>query len=188
MVSTHQTQSADQCQNEFQMNNIIRQDLFRYIGTDCHKLRSRIRYILFTPGFQYIYCFRHASSARNPLSRLFWKVLLRRCMFHSGIQIPAGTHIGPGFRISHFGAIVINPAAQIGKNFSIAQGALIGSAEGKHKGIPVIGDNVIMSANSLIIGGGTCRRLHPARARRLCQFRRTGTFNRHRQSGTYYPV
>lgn len=74
-------------------------------------------------------------------------------MFHSGIQIPAGTHIGPGFRISHFGAIVINPAAQIGKNFSIAQGALIGSAEGKHKGIPVIGDNVIMSANSLIIGG-----------------------------------
>lgn len=137
------------------MNNILRQDLFRYIGTDCHKLRSRIRYILFTPGFQYIYCFRHASSARNPLSRLFWQVLLRRCMFHSGIQIPAGTQIGPGFRISHFGTIVINPAAQIGKNFSIAQGALIGSAEGKHKGTPVIGDNVIMSANSIVIGGVT---------------------------------
>ncbi len=76
-------------------------------------------------------------------------------MFHCGIQIPAGTQIGPGFRISHFGTIVINPAAQIGKNFSIAQGALIGSAEGKHKGTPVIGDNVIMSANSIVIGGVT---------------------------------
>ncbi len=74
-------------------------------------------------------------------------------MFHSGIQIPAGTQIGPGFRISHFGNIVINPAARIGKNFSIAQGALIGSADGKRKGVPVIGDNVIMSANSIVVGG-----------------------------------
>lgn len=74
-------------------------------------------------------------------------------MFHTGIQIPASTEIGPGFRISHFGNIVVNPAAKIGKNFSIAQGALIGSADGKHKGIPVIGDNVIMSANSVVIGG-----------------------------------
>lgn len=48
---------------------------------------------------------------------------------------------------------MVNPAAKIGKNFSIAQGALIGSADGKHKGIPVIGDNVIMSANSVVIGG-----------------------------------
>lgn len=76
-------------------------------------------------------------------------------MFHSGIQIPVGTRIGAGFRISHFGSIVINPAAKIGKNFSIAQGALIGSADGKRKGVPVIGDNVIMSANSVVIGGVT---------------------------------
>lgn len=168
------------------MTNILRQDLFRYIGNDCHKLRSRLRYILFTPGFQYIYCFRHASYAKNPISRLLWRVLLRRCMFHTGIQIPAGTQIGPGFRISHFGSIVVNPAARIGKNFSIAQGALIGSAEGKHKGTPVIGNNVIMSANSLIIGGGMHRGLCHARTGCLCQFRCAITFNRNRQSGTDY--
>lgn len=135
------------------MKKILQQDLFRYIGKGNQKFINRLRYILFTPGFQYIYCFRHASSSRNPISRFIWKILLRRCMFHSGIQIPAGTEIGPGFRISHFGNIVVNPAAKIGKNFSIAQGALIGSADGKHKGIPVIGDNVIMSANSVVIGG-----------------------------------
>lgn len=74
-------------------------------------------------------------------------------MFHAGIQIPVGTQIGPGFRISHFGNIVVNPEAKIGKNFSIAQGALIGSAAGKHPGSPIIGDNVIMSANSVVVGG-----------------------------------
>lgn len=76
-------------------------------------------------------------------------------MFHTGIQIPVGTEIGSGLRIGHFGAIVINPDAKIGKNFSISQGALIGSAQGKKAGVPSIGDNVIMSANSVAIGGIT---------------------------------
>ena len=102
------------------MKKILQQDLFRYIGNGNQKFINRLRYILFTPGYQYIYCFRHASSSRNPISRFIWKILLRRCMFHTGIQIPAGTEIGPGFRISHFGNIVVNPAAKIGKNFSIA--------------------------------------------------------------------
>lgn len=135
------------------MIEICKQDLFRYIGDGNKKWLNRLRYVLFTPGYQYAYCFRHSTLARNPLSKIFWKILLRRCMFHSGIQIPAGTQIGPGLRISHFGSIVVNPAAVIGKNFSIAQGSLIGSAQGKKSGCPVIGDNVIMSANSIVIGG-----------------------------------
>lgn len=65
------------------MKEILQQDLFRYIGNRNKSLINRLRYIIFTPGFQYIYCFRHVNSSRNPLSRLFWKILLRRCMFHS---------------------------------------------------------------------------------------------------------
>lgn len=150
------------------MNQILNQDLFRYIGDGNKSFVNRLRYILFTPGFQYTYCFRHATLARNALAQFFWKVLLRRCMFHSGIQIPAGTQIGAGLRISHFGNIVINPGAKIGKNFSIAQGALIGSAAGKNPGVPVIGNNVIMSANSIIIGGGEDRRLCDDCTWRIC--------------------
>lgn len=136
------------------MKTILKRDLFRYIGDDSHRLINRIRYVLFTPGFQYTYCFRHANLACNPINKFFWKILVRFCMFRYGIQIPIGTQIGPGLRISHFGNIVINPAAKIGRNFSIAQGALIGSAAGKHSGVPIIGDNVIMSANSIVVGGG----------------------------------
>ena len=49
--------------------------------------------------------------------------------------------------------IVINPGATIGRNFTISQGCLIGSAQGKKNGIPTIGNNVCMNANSIIIGG-----------------------------------
>lgn len=135
------------------MKQIIKDDLYRYIGKDCNKISSQIRYILFTPGFQYIYFFRHASEAKNFLSKAFWLVLLKLCSFTFGFQIPVGTKIGRGFRIVHFGTIVINPSTVIGKNFNISQGALIGNAQGKKKGVPIIGDNVCMNANSIIIGG-----------------------------------
>ena len=55
-------------------------------------------------------------------------------------------------KIGHFGNIVINPAAKIGRNFNIAQGCLIGNSQGKHAGVPVIGDNVVMGANSIVVG------------------------------------
>lgn len=67
-------------------------------------------------------------------------------------QIPPGTKIGRGFRIVHFGPVVINPRAIIGKNFNISQGTLIGYAAGKREGTPTIGDNVCMNANSSIVG------------------------------------
>ena len=134
------------------MNTIIKQDLYRYIGDDCNNILKQIRYILFTPGFQYIYIFRHVQIAKNILSKAFWAILLKLCSFKFGIQIPAQTKIASGFRIVNFGTIVINPETIIGKNFNISQGALIGNASGKRQGTPIIGDNVCMNANSIIIG------------------------------------
>lgn len=135
------------------MNKTLLYDLYRYEGTGCNSFKTRIRYIMFTPGFQFTYIFRKASEANNIFTKIFWRVLHRWCMFHTGIQIPVGTKIGEGLKIGHFGNIVINPATEIGRNFNIAQGCLIGSSEGRNKGIPRIGDNVVMSANSVIIGG-----------------------------------
>lgn len=134
------------------MNSIIRKDLYRYIGSGCNNFAKQLRYILFTPGFQYIYFFRHAQLAKNILSKFFWNILLKLCSLKFGIQIPVNTQIGDGFRIVHFGTIVVNPATIIGKNFNISQGALIGNAQGKNNGTPTIGDNVCMNANSIIIG------------------------------------
>ena len=135
------------------MKQILLDDLYRYEGERSRDLIVKLRYILFTPGFTFIYFFRRAALAKNLFSKALWVVLHRITMWITGIQIPIGTQIGHGFRIVHFGTIVVNPDAQIGKNFNISQGCLIGNAQGKREGVPTIGDNVCMNANSVIIGG-----------------------------------
>ena len=135
------------------MKSIIQDDLYRYEGERSRSWLTRLRYILFTPGFTFIYSFRRASSAKFFASKLFWAIMHRIVMWQTGIQIPIGTQIGRGFRIVHFGTIVVNPQAIIGKNFNISQGCLIGNAQGRKAGVPTIGDNVCMNSNSLIIGG-----------------------------------
>ena len=135
------------------MNEIIKSDLYRYVGKTNSSLLVQLRYFFFTPGFRYIYFFRKGSLARRRIIRLLWHFFMRMCMYRTGIQIPLGTRIGEGFRIVHFGHIVINPNTKIGKNFNISQGCLIGNSQGKHAGTPIIGDNVCMNANSIIIGG-----------------------------------
>lgn len=134
------------------MRKYNKQDLFRYEGAKCNRLLTQLRYVLFVPGFQYIYCFRHAQNASNIVTRFFWMAILRFMMYQTSIQIPYQTKIGPGFKIGHWGTIVINPATKIGKNFVVAQGCLLGNSQGKRKGVPIIGDNVKMGANSMIVG------------------------------------
>lgn len=137
------------------MNRIILKDLFRYEGERCKSIKMQLRYLLFTPSFRYIYFFRKTQLAKNKLTRLFWHFMLRHWMLKTGIQIPWQTKIGDGFRIVHFGHIVVNPGTIIGKNFNISQGVLIGNSLGKKQGVPVIGDNVCVNANAIIVGN--CR-------------------------------
>lgn len=133
-------------------NRILTEDLYRYVGEENKKFSVRLRYLLFVPGFTYIFFFRHASQAKNVLSRYFFLFFLHITKYITHIQIPVGTKIDRGFRITHFGHIVINPGSVIGENFNISQGCLIGNAQGNRAGVPVIGNNVCMNANSIIIG------------------------------------
>lgn len=135
------------------MNIYNKKDLFRYEGARCHSLKTQIRYIIGTPGFQYSYCLRHAQNATSLITKFFWIFTLRMMMYFYGIQIPYKAEIGEGLKFGHWGTIVINPNARIGKNFSISHGCLVGNAIGKRKGVPVIGDNVCMNANSVVVGG-----------------------------------
>ena len=84
--------------------------------------------------------------------RIIYLILLRLTSYITHIQIPPSTKIGEGIYIGHFGSIIVNPETVIGKNFCIGAGTLIGNAQGKKKGVPVIGDNVFMGRNSIIIG------------------------------------
>ncbi|MDR1895906.1 MAG: serine acetyltransferase [Prevotellaceae bacterium] len=129
-------------------NSIIYDDLFRYCGK--RSFPSLLRYVLFTPGFRYIYLFRKCKK-KNFLFPLY-RFLLLKCSHKYGIQIPYQTEIGKGFRIVHFGMVVINPCTKIGSNFNISNGCTIGNSGDKKNGVPIIGNYVSMQANSVIVG------------------------------------
>lgn len=152
------------------MRDTIKKDLYRLIGDKCHSAKFQLIYLLKSYGFRYVYFLRQSQYASNRISKLFWELLLQWQKRKSGIQIPSATEIGEGFRILHFGCIVVNTDSSIGKNATIAQGVLIGCSEGKNAGSPKIGNNVQIGANALIWGGkhrGRCA----GRTRCFCEFR-----------------
>lgn len=134
---------------------LILSDYTRYLGNGAKSWLKRFKYWYKNPQMRWISCHRRLTDATNVFSRFIWYQLKRRQTNITTIQIPNGVQIGPGLRIGHYGGIVMNSSAKIGANFTILSGCLIGHSNGKKPGVPVIGDNVYMSANSTIIGGVT---------------------------------
>lgn len=106
------------------------------------------------PNLHYLYILRKAQKYhKKSISGLFWKFVLRHYQIKYGFQIYPETQIGAGLYLGHWGALVINPKAKIGKNCNIAQGVTIGQQNrGKNEGYPVIGDEVWIGPNVVIVG------------------------------------
>lgn len=106
------------------------------------------------PNLHYLYIFRKAQKhQKKSVSGMFWKFVLRHYQIKYGFQIYPETQIGEGLYLGHWGALVINPKAKIGKNCNIAQGVTIGQQNrGKNEGYPVIGDEVWIGPNAVIVG------------------------------------
>lgn len=68
-----------------------------------------------------------------------------------GVHLPRGAKIGPGFRIYHFGGIILNPSVVIGRNCTLRHGVTIGNRKNDHD-VPVIGDNVDIGAGAKVLG------------------------------------
>lgn len=72
-----------------------------------------------------------------------------------GVEIPAKTNIGPGLIVQHGQGAVVNCHTTIGANAMVRSGVVIGNkvlADGTDSDCPVIGDNVEIGANAVIIG------------------------------------
>ena len=127
--------------------------LYRYEGDKSRSLRTKLKYLFLMPGFTFTFFLRHSSMSNNLITRYFWLFFFYLIRLITHIQIPVRTKIGNGLYIFlHFGPIIVNPEAIIGKNFCISSGCLVGDDRGKRAGSPVIGNNVYMGANSIIVG------------------------------------
>lgn len=67
-------------------------------------------------------------------------------------DINPAAKIGPGLRLAHVRGIVIREGAVIGSNVTICQGVTIGIKNNDDPGCIRIGDNVMVGANSCLIG------------------------------------
>ncbi|MBR5847942.1 MAG: serine acetyltransferase [Bacteroidaceae bacterium] len=131
---------------------MFKSDLYRYYGAKKVPLRDRI---FPPPQLKYLRVLRKAQYYRTR-NKLFYFYYVCRLIFLSRftyIQIPIPTKIGLGLYIGHYGPIIINPKAVLGKNINIAVGVTIGQENrGKRVGAPVIGDNVWIGSNAVIVG------------------------------------
>lgn len=67
-----------------------------------------------------------------------------------GFSIPLNV-FGPGLSIAHYGTIVVNGNAKIGKNCRIQECTTIGATNGSKKA-PILGDNIFIGSGARIIG------------------------------------
>ena len=139
--------------------HIVLCDLHRYVGSV--GISIFLKNVLFNPGYKYTFVLRVTRflKSKGVLCLPFYatsRILLSHYTYKYGISIPYNTNISAGFYIGHFGGIVVNHKAVIGKNCNISQGVTIGETYGgKNPGVPVIGDNVYIGPGAKIIGGIT---------------------------------
>lgn len=83
----------------------------------------------------------------------FLWMIYRKLQIKYGVDLPASTKIGPGFKIEHLNGIVVNPDVVIGKNCNIYNGVTIGKEKrGIREGCPTIADEVWIGANAIVVG------------------------------------
>jgi len=136
------------------MPTIIQKDYYRRTG----KYEKNVLFKgFFEPAVRFTYFLRKSqqTSARSPLG-IFYRIMLRRYQIKYGYQISSKTQIGEGLYLGHWGMLIVNPEAKIGKNCNLAHGVTIGQTNrGDKKGVPVIGDNVWIGTNAVLVGGIT---------------------------------
>ncbi len=139
-------------------HSIIQKDFYRESGKWLSGFLLLSKCI--NPNLHFIYVLRKSQKhLKTPGLNIFWKFVLRHYQIKYGYQIYPETEIGEGLYLGHWGALVINPKAKVGKNCNIAQGVTIGQQNrGKSQGFPTIEDEVWIGTNAVIVGGITIGR------------------------------
>lgn len=96
----------------------------------------------------------YLGTRRGPFARAarFWaRFRLQSVGVRTGVTLPPGV-AGAGVSIAHYGTVVVNTRARIGRFCRLHPGVTIGISDGK---VPIIGDLVYIGPNAVIYGGVT---------------------------------
>jgi serine O-acetyltransferase len=126
-------------------------DLSRLSESDCG-VRGVVRGLL-SQGFHAIVVYRvfRWCYERGIPTQPVRFVAERLIEITTGISIPVQARIGKGFRIHHFGGIMVHPETVIGDRCTIYHGVTLGD-RGGWGGAPRLGCDVVVGAGAKILG------------------------------------
>jgi serine O-acetyltransferase len=137
----------------------LREDWKRYAEG---RPRSQIPRILLTQGLWATAQYRFSRWARTEapawaraplvpvgvLSKLLIEIL-------TGISIQPTAEIGPGLYIGHFGGVIVNGGAVLGRGCTLSHEVTIGQDVDPPYGVPTIGRGVFFAPGAKVFGGIT---------------------------------
>ena len=130
------------------MNSILRQEKKLYFKSTKQYLLSMIcqehNYLI----WKYIVYLRKEESSTTKLFAYYYRRKKNIIGAKLGILIYAGS-CGEGLHIWHYGSVIINGYAKIGKNCTLHGQNCIGN-NGSNNAAPVIGDNVDIGAGAVV--------------------------------------
>ena len=115
--------------------------------------KSLMEVIFLYPGFHSVTLHCIASWFYKRKLLFIARLISQLSRFATGIEIHPGAKIGKGLFIDHGTAVVIGETSEIGDNCTIYHGVRLGGT-GKETGKrhPTIGNNVLISAGSKVLG------------------------------------
>ncbi len=134
------------------MLQVINSDLNSAMQHDA-AARNKLEVFLTYSGFHALTMHRFAHFLHVHNYKLLARIISQLTKFFTGIEIHPGAQIGKGVFIDHGQGVVIGETTVIGNKVVIYQGVTLGGT-GKDKGKrhPTIGDNVMLSAGSKVLG------------------------------------
>ncbi len=150
---------------------VLLEDLSRYnderhVPNSLKYWKHIVRQAYTHPGLLAVVVFRYGGWVRKcripilkQIMEAYYHLAYNWVRFRLQIEIPRDTTIGPGFRVDHYGCILINSQSTIGRNVTISQGVLLGGTE---TGAPTIGSDINCGVGVKIIGAivlGDCMKI-----------------------------
>jgi serine O-acetyltransferase len=133
----------------------IREDIRTGLSKD-PSVRSGFELFLTSPGLHAVWGYRVAHQLWKWRRRILARMLSNWFRFLTGIEIHPGAKIGRRFFIDHGMGVVIGETAVIGDDVLIYHGVTLGGKEfTRAKRHPTIGNNVMIGAESIVLGNIT---------------------------------
>jgi serine O-acetyltransferase len=139
-------------------SELLKADILTLVGEKKHHnnfwiFLFMIKFLIISSGFREVFLYRIGHSWRNILP-LYVITFIVQSWF-SNIEIPFAAKIGPGLVIPHPQDIVFSPECILGARALIYQGVTIGVNLGKNidgRMVAIIGDDVQLATGAKIIG------------------------------------